>query len=325
MKHLLKKISSVDSQISQISVGDTDLLISSKSGQVLSTINGHSIISLPKGENLVETMSPVLAQFVNKLWEVNKKKVTVRKCAGYEANPSTHEFIDKVVYFISKKVGKVILEDKQEAAVRVQAKSDTIGIAMDSKALTASLGNYSTQIENLFRYLDRSVDLSNILTRRKLIATMHGSDTTQKVLNSIRDNVAKLASETSNLPAWISISTKSRQKLSHRLERNLLDNDNERVYASTVLIPNITDQYEKIKSLTMKVAVAISPLIYIDDVFKENTKFPATWFLPTNNIEDLNESYGVVLSFLLDAPSIEANVIDPLNFIKVQNLYKDKP
>ncbi len=153
---------------------------------------------------------------------------------------------------------------------------------------------------------------------------MHGAEVTQNILYSIRDNVSKLSKEASNLPAWVNISSKSKQKLSHRLEKNLIDNDNERAYISTVLIPNITDSYDKIKNLTIKMATAISPLIYIDEVFKSSTKFPATWFLPTNNIEDLNESYGVVLSFLLGAPDIESNLIDPLNFLSVKNMYKDK-
>lgn len=317
----------MDCQIGTVSVGDTDIFISGKNGQVFATINNHSIVSVSKDDNLVETLSPILAQVVTKIHESKTQGdnlVSFSKGTGYELNTGSHGFVNKVIYYLNKKIGKIDFVSRNTANVKVALKSDTISIALNPKAIVASLENYKTQIETVSRYLGRTVDLSNILTRRKLISTMHGSDTTQKVLNSIRDNVSKLASEALNLPAWTSISTKSKLKLAHRLEKNLLENENERIYASTVLIPNITDHYDKIKNFTIKMAVAVSPLIYIDDVFKANTKFPATWFLPTNNIEDLNESYGVVLSFLLNVPDIEANLIDPLNFLRVQNLFKDK-
>lgn len=327
MKHLIKKISSVDSQICQVSIGDTDVSIVSKNGQVLGMIGGHSIINASKDADLMGTLSPIFAQILTKIHEAKApqdRKLSFFKCAGYILNPSTHGFVDKVIYYLNKKIGKVVLEEKKQESVRILAKCNTIDIAMDSKALVANLEGYESQVKTLFRYLDRSADLSSILTRRKLISTMHGAEATQNILNSIRDNVAKLATEASNLPAWVNITSKSKQKLSHRLEKNLIDNDNERVYASTVLIPNITDHYDKIKNLAIKMATAISPLIYIDDVFKASTKFPATWFLPTNNIEDLNESYGVVLSFLLGVPGMESNLIDPLNFLRVKNLFNDK-
>jgi hypothetical protein len=72
----------------------------------------------------------------------------------------------------------------------------------------------------------------------------------------------------------------------------------------------------------MKLSKAIAPLVNIDDIFNNFVKFSTSLFLPMNRVEDLKESYEVLIEFLSSVHTIEARIIDPLAFLKIKNSYK---
>ena len=60
----------------------------------------------------------------------------------------------------------------------------------------------------------------------------------------------------------------------------------------------------------------MSPIVHIDEVFVKNTSYPAKFFLPGETIEALDDDYKLIVEFLNKVPSIEQEILNPLDLLR---------
>jgi len=124
---------------------------------------------------------------------------------------------------------------------------------------------------------------------------------------------------------YTNISIKSIDRLIHKLNVSLFDVcDEEKKVVNTVLIPNIIQNFEKIKTITSNVLKMLSNFVYIDEVFKKNTSYPASWFINSDMFEDIKLDYKNLILFVLKIPRFEQEIIYPLDMMRHSFINKNE-
>ena len=85
-----------------------------------------------------------------------------------------------------------------------------------------------------------------------------------------------------------------------------------------IIIPAITDNYEKLKNIVINTLVEMPTIVYVDDVFKKFTSYPVQFFFDEDLLDHVRQNYEALIKFVLDIPKIEAKVIDPLDFMRMR-------
>ena len=331
MKHLIRKISSEPSDlIGKIVIGDVNVSVACKNDVVVGLVNGYKVVDAGLYDNFIDKISPILSSIIAKIyrdrWGDSNSKLTIYK-EDWDTKglyPSVN-LLEKILYNLNKHLDKEtvqVIEKPSGYSPENLEEKDTSSIDINYQSLSSNITLYKQQLEMLGSYIDRIFNLSEVLTRTKLVSSMHGSEIAQMVIDSARNSVSILRPSVGDLEHWVSLSLKTASKLTYRLDRNLIGVSNDSLYLCSVLIPEITENYIKIKDFCMKLSKAIAPLVNIDDIFNNFVKFSTSLFLPMNRVEDLKESYEVLIEFLSSVHTIEARIIDPLAFLKIKNSYK---
>jgi hypothetical protein len=162
------------------------------------------------------------------------------------------------------------------------------------------------------------------LTHGRLINTMWGAKQTQQVIINLRNGVEE-DEDWDKLEFYISMILKSIDRLTHKLNMTLFDVcDEEKKVVNTVLIPNVIQSFEKIKSVVSNVLLMLSNFVYIDEVFKKNTSYPSSWFINKDMFEDLKLDYRNLVLFALKIPRFEQEIIYPLDMMRHNFISKNK-
>ena len=173
------------------------------------------------------------------------------------------------------------------------------------------------------KILAAAKDGASMLTRGKLVSSMWGAKETQCILDDVREKLVGDNKSWDKIDLYSEMLDKSLARLATKFNTDLIEVcDEEKRFAAEVLIPQILDSYDKLKDLLIKCIVSLAPLVYIDEVFKEKTTYPAKWFLAEDVMGGLRQDYDTLIKFLTEIPNIELRVIDPLDFIRAQFINK---
>ncbi len=85
-----------------------------------------------------------------------------------------------------------------------------------------------------------------------------------------------------------------------------------------VVIPGIVDSYEDYKKIASDSMLEVGPLLYVDEVFKRNTNYPASWFISEETLGNMREDFEHLASFVGEVPAIESKVVIPLDMLGSQ-------
>ena len=154
------------------------------------------------------------------------------------------------------------------------------------------------------------------ITCNKLVDSMWGAKPTQQILEEMKES-AEGNEDWEKVEFYTNIILKSIDRLVHKLEGSLINICNEeKKVVNTVLIPNIIHSFEKIKSIVSDVLLMLSNFVYIDEVFKKNTSYPANWFINADMFKDLKLDYKNLILFALKIPRFEQEIIYPLDMMR---------
>lgn len=187
--------------------------------------------------------------------------------------------------------------------------------AMNMEALSHNVGVLADRMSVASGAVSAVKDASMMLTRKRLVESMWGSKDTQSILDHVRDRMDGENFPWSSVESSSDMLSKSAQRLRRKLSSNDLDDGR---LMTSVLIPGVSDSYGTIKEMVSEAAVSVAPLVYIDDAFQRNTRYPASWFLSEEVMDKLAGGYDELISFMTQIPIIESKVIDPLSFVRMR-------
>jgi hypothetical protein len=158
----------------------------------------------------------------------------------------------------------------------------------------------------------------------RLADSMWGAKATQQILEDMKETASE-NEDWEKVEFYTNIISKSINRLLHNLEGPLFSIcGEEKKVANTVLIPNIIHSFEKIKSIVSDVLLMLSNFVYIDEVFKKNTSYPASWFINADMFEDIKLDYRNLILFALKIPRFEQEIIYPLDMMRHSFICKNE-
>lgn len=97
-----------------------------------------------------------------------------------------------------------------------------------------------------------------------------------------------------------------------------LNNDINKNMISSVTVPNIRHNFEKIKRIVVKVSLIILEFLKLDEIIKKYTNYPTTFFIRSDLFEDLKDDYNNLINFIIKIP-IYDKVLFQLELSKYNN------
>jgi len=324
MKHLIKKYSlSRSNVIGHVRVNDSGICIIAKDNVIRTIVNGCDIFNIPMDKNAIDVVAHVLANIVFLLNKAEDKPKIVIITDDWNTDgeyPST-ELLDKTIKYVKPQVqeNNLVIKKKEQGERNISqflSPNFSSGTPISTDILKRNLEVLSGKLRGVTAVLQEGTDYGMMLTRRKLINSMWGAKPTQLFLESARLKLSENSESTVKLDFFCDLIDKGLNQLVSKT-RELSNGENIK-YICNILIPDIISNYEAIKNIIIKGVIALTPLIYLDEIFQKNTSFPSSWFVSDELMGDIVNSYDNLIAFLATIPKIESRVIFPLDFYKHQ-------
>jgi len=321
MKRLLNKLSTEKADLlGKVRIGDTSITVAVDGEMVLGLVNGNKIVDAGLYENFIERMVPVLTMVIAKVYRDNWDEGATLDI--YEKDWDTknlypsENFLEALLEDLNRHLDeKSINIIKDESPTENKKEIEDISKSIEIDALISNLDNYSKQIANVAKYAARSIDRATVLTKRRLPVDMWGAEKVQDFLDKVKSNLSNLEEVSSKLDMDAATSSRAIHRLNHRLKTGKHVEADSRKYISSVLIPEIHESYDSAKKVTAEILRALGSLNGVDKMFREHVGNPAGLFLHTNVMDDLEEATAVLTGFLSESSSIEANVMEPIEYL----------
>lgn len=311
-----KKASSEVEQIGKVIIGDDHFTIAADGNLALGLVNGYRVVDsdlyIDPISEIVPVMSALIAKSFRDKWDdgavLNIYENEWDSKGKYQSKEFMQSLIDELGMAIGKNNVKIHPSIDPRSFIPEQAK-------LDKSNLLDTIQSYSERINFVLRVSEVLLEKTEAITRTRIIKTMWGADKIIERLEVIKENKDLLTAIFDDLGANINISLKALNRISHRITIDSPSVEDMK-YVNQILIPDIINTFNIIKSSVSNLVYIIYPLYNIDALFKTFTGNPANWSLPGNLIEDVKELYGVLIDFLVDAPIIDIDLIQPLELLQ---------
>jgi hypothetical protein len=309
MKNLIKKISSTNSSIiNQVKVGSRVFTLVRKGKTLRGILDGSEIVASTVDSCFIDKLPKIVFTITEDLLDGDNKGIRFKQNKKEE---------------LAKSLSEGLLSEISEHKVPIKTQNmrsfEPIYPVYDLKdpvkysSVMAKIPQTIHILENITKILDIALNDAMVITRRKLIDTMWGANKTQKVIDEIRVELMKLMPESDRLELYFELIRRSVERLKVFHKRQ--DADSVKVI-NNILIPDILNNFENIKRFASDLFFVMSPIVHIDEVFVKNTTYPAKFFLPLETIEAVEDEYKLIVEFLNKVPSIEQEVLNPLDFLR---------
>ena len=321
MKRLFWKIGSANLElIGRFSVGDTEIAIAADGDLAIGLVNGYRVVDGNLYEDPLAHIVPPLASIAAKIFRDKwgeGSKIQMFKAEWDSAGkyPSCN-FLTSMASALIELLDESNVEVLDKATPPVRAEKPRPKITISVGGLVANLNRYQQQLDAVNTYLDRTLERATVLSRRQLVGTMWGADKVQAIIDRVRVQIPELEETVEDAEQTVPFTLKAVQRISARLSAGALGNPEELKYMGEVLVPSILQSHDSVQKMVASVVAALAPLSTIDRTIRVNTGSPASFFLPTNVLEDFRDAFAILVAFLADVPDIEAGVMDPLEYIK---------
>jgi len=312
MKHLLRNIKSSSSKvIAQFKAGSNCYGLNTKNKLSNISINGYDVIDCKDTGTDYDKIAHLIKDLITSGLD-NQKPNSIQTYLLKGAKLS-----DTILSGIKKDLGSSIkiINQSMEIPHNFPVKLDFEEAFAPEKFLK-KIRNFSQIIHDINETLKVCREDILSITCGKLVDSMWGAKPTQQILEKMRDSAME-NEDWEKIEFYTSIILKSIDSFTHKLELPLFNvYDEEKKVISTVLIPNIIHSFEKIKSIVSDVLLMLSNFVYIDEVFKKNTSYPANWFINADMFQDLKLDYKNLILFALKVPQFEQEIIYPLDMMR---------
>jgi len=307
MRHLIRRIIESKSEVlGRFEIGNKSFKMITSNSRASLAINGHDILFCGDVKNNMDRIAHLIRDIL--LHSVPEDKSDVIKVYTNKDQAMLTPIIDDLK---SVNNGVKLLEPVDEITVEDNLYSD-----IPKSPSKDSLKEFSTALCDLQEILRVCREDCLSLTDGHLINTMWGAKPMQQVITNLHNEILK-NSAWDKVEFYICMLLKSVESFINKVHMNLsgLDAENKKVI-NKVLIPNIIQNFDQIKDVVSSTLITLSNIIYIDEVFKRITRYPANWFINGNMLEDLKEDYNKLIMFVLRIPGFESDVIYPLDIMR---------
>lgn len=212
---------------------------------------------------------------------------------------------------------KIATKSRPREAITDFLPTPRVATEIDSENLSKNLKVFTRKASNMSISLLNAVRGAQIITGRRLVGTMWGAKKTQKYLDSENKKVASIQQGMETINMHQELMFRGIRKLQACINETSLDVEKRKLIAR-IVIPSIVDSYCEYKKLASNTMLEISPLLYIDEIFKNNTNYPASWFINEEVLDNMWEDFEHLTSYLGETPAIESKVIVPLDMLSSQ-------
>lgn len=311
MSLLIKRFSNNKSKVvGYAKVSNDSLTLINKPYKLITLLNGHEVLSISKKDIKDKKAGHLIGEIINCLSAKSKNNESSRVYKSYWASDEGKKLFEDF---------KPRLSSRVKLASKVKEKMDMfpspkISNKINKDILSKNMCILSNKINNLSLILKNAVRNASVVTGRKLVGSMWGADKTQKYLDKKHNDILAFTDKIEKMEFHRENIERTSRRLSDRLK--LSDSsEKESKTLREVIIPNVIDSYENVKSCLGENLLNITPILDIDTVFKDNTEYPAKFFISEEVINNLEEDYGHLISFVVEIPVIEIMTILPLEII----------
>jgi len=318
MRHLVKKIASSNNKIlGRFEIGPRNLDMFQDGSQFKLLLDGHEVYAAEDLGSSQDSVSVVLNQVLDSLC-LSEKASRVSSSIS-QGGSKTKIDVGFLIKSASDKLScSCPLKQKPAKSLNFIVVPDTeIDVSKCSEKIIPRLLRLKDQVKEVSSAAETLIDVTQGVTRRKLVGTMWGASSVQKIIDSVRESIGS--------PCWNSIDLHSELldracvRLASKLKANMLVScAEERKLASEVLIPSITNNFEDLKSLLSKLMTCVAPIVNIDEVFKKYTSYPGKFFISDGAEEDIYGSFESVVDFVNSIPFLESSVIIPIDVYRAK-------
>lgn len=318
MKLLIKRYANVRSDVVGFAQVGSDALTLLKKGEDLTGIlNGCEILKTDLSGGSRDKVSclvgKVLAQLCNKN---GSDQIVLYKSHWKHREYPAEDLLNSVVPRIDPNV-KVDVRSYPRVEIKNFLPMPRIASVIDSENLYKNLNVFSRKISNASIVLGSAIRGAYVVTGKKLIGSMWGAKKTQNYLDEGHKVIASLNRDADAASMHQELIRKGIGRLQRCMKEASLSSESRKMVAQ-VVIPSIVDSYEMYKKIASKVMLEIAPLLYIDEVFRGNTQYPASWFISEETMENMREDFEHLASFIGEVPAIESKVVIPLDMLGSQ-------
>lgn len=316
MKYLLKKISSSKFKvITQFKTGNLSYNLNTFDKISNITLNGSEVIDCSE----YGFESEVLTHLITDLLKNGIEKESSKDLKVYHIKKS--KITNSILKGLKKELGSSIKIVEQSMEIpHKKVLEDPRSFSFDS--MKSKMRNFIQAIHDINETLKVCREDLLSLSRGRLIDTMWGAKKTQKIIDNVRDGVLK-DEEWERVEFYVNILKQSIERFLYKLIHQSKDKNEDMKVINSVLIPNILENFEKIKGIISNVLIMLSNYIYIDEVFKKNTSYPASWFINGDMFEDLKLDYRNLILFILKIPHYEHEILYPLDMMRHNFSHRD--
>lgn len=322
MANTIRKLAkSKAEQIGRVSLGNTDFTVAVDGNLVLALVNGYRVADAPLHQDPISGVIPILAALATKIFQKSWYAGAVLNV--YEGEWDTNgkypslEFMEAMVSALNKTIGSssIKIHKNTDPAPKFINKQT---ISFNQEALENNLAHYSKQITLCLKLAEHLVDKTEVFTRIKLVKSTWGMDKVVNDINGIKAKLKEIEELFNVLGSSVNIANKAVSRLQSRISKNVAVSQDDKNFVVAVLVPDILVTFDKIKKSLIAMVTILAPLYNLERSFKEYTGNPISWSIPGSLVEDFKESFSVIIDFLVDIPSVEMDVMEPLEVLQTK-------
>jgi hypothetical protein len=315
MKQIVKRCLNIGSDVlGFVRIGSSSLSLINKDKDIKGILNGCEIFKVSNFKDSRDSLTYVMGDLIQNIYKNKPECFPVYRNLWSSDKYPMREMLDSIIANVKDKV-KISVKVRSKESSSSFDSSFRINENINIDVLNKNIRVFDTRIKNASIVLQNFIKNAFIILNHKYgnSDNMWGVGNIKKYMEDIKSKIASNDVEIGKLDFYTEMLERNSNKLSLKVASvSVMNNPEEKKMVSQVLIPDMVNNYEKFKDLTTKTIVILSPLIYVDDLFKKNTNYPANWFVSDDVLMNIGEDYNFLINFMQDIPKIENNVIVPL-------------
>lgn len=319
MVRLIKKASSRKlDQIGRVDLDDDVFTIAADGNLILGLVNGYRIVDSNIHGNPEQEVIPLMSSVISKSYR--DKWYEGLKINVYEGEWDTggkypsKEYLAILLDNLKDDVGSENIEVHESNS---EGLLDKPKVMLNKKSLLENLNNYSENLEEVLIYAEHMLEKVDSLSRIRLVESMWGVKEVVEDIELVKSKKSYLDEVFNNLGLNCNLGRKAVDRLSFRINSEQGLSGDDRKYVRSILVPDSLTSFDETKKAVSKMVVALEPFYRLEEKFKALTGNPVNWSIPNTIIEDFREAYEVLVKFLMNVPSLEKNVMEPLEVMQV--------
>lgn len=217
-------------------------------------------------------------------------------------NPGYGEFLGDLL--------KTVSDSNQAKVMVLEEKPDEIADnkPLESSITVAGLENYRDNLKSHCNCFESVLSLADVLAKTKLPKSALVFKDIEKVISKTRSAVSDLNSSKESME----IATEHTGTRIGQVITAMTKNMDHSKGIIGLSVNHIATDFMNMKRLLASLLVSHYPLYSVDNLFKKNTGYPATWFFDPSVFYNFTEQYKNASDNLIDMVREEASVVRPL-------------